>query len=208
MKIFIIGLPRSGRTTVAKAVVEAHGFEYIDAMSWVRSAFRVPKEGEHPHQYEDEYQQYLTARMMANPLFVSNNVSDIINSINNQKYVSVFNPPTFVIDGVSSPKDFAALFNYREDVIVFLNRTDNEHEYRDHENIGASVIRDYCFWMSAAGLLNKNRWLEYNFRIPGEPSDHVKVMGAQNSVFITKSIVRVISHLIVEIKEIVDAVSH
>jgi hypothetical protein len=106
----------------------------------------------------------------------------------------------FVIDGIISPKDFSALFDYREDTIVFLNRTDNDHEYRDHENIGISVIRDYCFWMSSAGVVNKTKWLEYNFKIPGEDSDFVKAMGAQNSVFIVKSIKKVISHLIERLK--------
>lgn len=188
MKIFIVGLPKSGRTTVSQAVVEAHGYEYIDAMSWVRSTFRDRKESEHPHQYEDEYQSYLTKRMMVNPWFISDHVYEMMK-------VSGKEDAVFVIDGIISPKDFTALFDYRQDIVVFLNRTDNEHEYRDHENIGTSVIRDYCFWMSAAGVLSKDRWLEYNFKIPGENSDFVKAMGAQNSVFIVKSISKVISHL-------------
>lgn len=188
MNIFIVGLPRSGRTTVAKAVAEAHGFDYIDAMSWVRSTFRDPNPGEHPHQYEDEYQQYLTRRMMVNPWFVTDHVDQMMKLKGYQDSVRV-------IDGIQSPRDFITLFDFRQDVIVFLNRTDNEHEFRDHENIGTSVIRDYCFWMSSAGLLTKDRWMEYNFRIPGEDSEHIKVMGAQNSVFIVRSIKRAISHL-------------
>ena len=199
MKIFIIGLPKSGRTTTAKALVEEHGYHYIDAVSWVRSTFRDPKPGEHPHQYEDEYQQYQAVRTMVNPWFVTEHIQEMMkvggdNSI-------------FVIDGILSPRDFVTLFDFKQDVVVFLNRADNNHDYRDHENIGTSVIRDYCFWMSAAGLVNKHRWLEYNFRIPGEDSDHIKAMGAQNSVFIVKSIKRVISHLKEKIKEIANGVS-
>jgi hypothetical protein len=56
--------------------------------------------------------------------------------------------------------------------------------------------------MSAAGVLNKDRWLEYNFKIPGEDSDFVKAMGAQNSVFIVKSINKVISHLIERLEKV------
>lgn len=115
--------------------------------------------------------------------------------------------PVFIIDGISSPKDFTYLFNYREDTVVFLNRTDNAGEYRDHENIGVSVIRDYCFWMAASGLIDKKRWLEYNFRIPGDDVDGIKEMGAQNSLFIVKSINKAISHLKDKIKEIANAVS-
>jgi hypothetical protein len=193
MKIFIVGLPKSGRTTVAKALVASHGWKYIDAMSWVRSTFREPKPEEHRQQYEDDYQQYLVKRMMVNPWFISDHVYEMMKIDENA---------VFVIDGIASPKDFTALFDYRQDIIVFLNRTDNEHEYRDHESIGTSVIRDYCFWMSAAGIISKDRWLEYNFRIPGEDSDHVKPMGAQNSVFIVKSIKKVMSHLIDRLKEL------
>lgn len=188
MKIFIVGLPKSGRTTVSKAVAEARGFEYIDAMSWVRSTFRKSKEDEHPQQYEDEYQQYLTKRMMVNPWFVSDHVQEMMK-------VSSKDKATFIIDGIASPKDFTNLFDYRQDIVVFLNRTDHDPEYRDHESIGVSVIRDYCFWMSAAGVLSRDRWLEYNFKIPGEESDFIKMMGAQNSVFICRSLNKVISHL-------------
>lgn len=188
MRIFIVGLPKSGRTTVSKAVADAHSFVYIDAMSWVRSTFREPKEGEHPQQHEDEYQQYLTKRMLVNPWFVSDHVHEMMKV--NGKEESVF-----VIDGIASPKDFTMLFDYRKDIVVFLNRTDHDPEHRDHESIGVSVIRDYCFWMSAAGVLTRDRWLEYNFKIPGEDNEYVKPMGAQNSVFICRSINRVITHL-------------
>lgn len=199
MKIFIVGLPKSGRTSVAKALANVHGWKYIDAMSWVRSTFRSPQDDEHPQQYEDEYQQYLTKRMLVNPDFVSDHVLEMIKISGNAD--------AFVIDGIASPRDFTKLFDYRQDVIIFLNRTDNDHESRDHERIGTSVIRDYCFWMSAAGLLGRERWLEYNFRVPGEDSNHIKTMGVQNSVFIVKSISRVILHVTDRLKEIVNAVS-
>jgi hypothetical protein len=198
MKIFIIGLPRSGRTTVAKAIVEEHGYQYIDAMSWIRSTFRKPEAGEHPHQHEDEYQRYLSIRTTINPQFVVEHIHDMMRAA-----VSANIPDVFVIDGISSPRDFVTLFDFKQDVVIFLNRTDNDNDYRDHENIGTSVIRDYCFWMSAAGLISKQRWLEYNFRIPGEKSDHIKAMGAQNSVFIVKSIEKAIAHLKETIKGIV-----
>ena len=195
MKIFIVGLSKSGRTTVSKAVAESHGWEYIDAMSWVRSTFRPIKEGEHYHQYEDDYQQYLTKRMMVNPWFVSDYICEMM-KLNGR------DDATYVIDGVASPKDFTTLFDFRQDIVVFLNRTDNDHEYREPDKIGISVMRDYCTWMGAAGLLSKDRWLEYNFRIPGEHSDHVKVMGAHNSVYIVKSINKAISHLTERVKEV------
>src|ERR1700676_2592433 len=158
MKIFLCGLPKSGRSTIAKALVAAHGYVYLDAMSWVRSTFRDINPKEHPYQFEDEYQQYLAKRMLTHPNFIVDNL---------EREIKVFGDRNaFVIDGISSPRDFMHMFDYRKDIIIFLNRVDNEHEYRDHENIGTSVIRDYCFWMSSAELIKKSQWLEYNFKIP------------------------------------------
>jgi len=199
MKIFIVGLPKSGRTMVAKAICEAENYNYMDATSWVKSDFRQPKEGELPHQFEDEYHQYLTKRMNINPNFIRDHLCEMMKMIESTEH-------HFVIDGVFSPPDFINLFDYREDVVVFLNRIDNDHDCQDHENIGNSVIRDYCFWMSSAGVIARKRWLEYNFRIQGEDSDAIKTMGVQNSVFIVKSINKVMSHLNEQIKEITNAI--
>src|SRR5271155_5522130 len=85
------------------------------------------------------------------------------------------------------------MFEYRQVVVIFLNRTDIEAEFKDHENIGISVMRDYCFWMASAGLLLKHRWLEFNFKIPGVEGDFVKELGSKNSVFIVRGIDRVLA---------------
>lgn len=200
MNIFIIGLPNSGRTTAAKALVESGSYLYIDAVSWIRKTFRPINSSEHELEYEDEYHNYVNQMLSINPRVVSENIrlmmhiGDIDNKVER----------IFVIDGILSPQDFINLFDYRKDIVVFLNRIDNESDSKDHENIGMSVIRDYCFWMSSAGLIKKNHWLEYNFRINDDNSDFVKAMGARNSVFIVKSIKRVISHLTEKVKELTD----
>lgn len=191
MKIFIVGMPQSGRTTVSKALCEDGKRQYIDAVSWVRSTFRTPHDGEKPSQYEDEYHHWFTNRLKLNDGLITDNVMDTINAYDTKANEKL----DFVIDGIFSPRDLVQMFNYNEDVIVFLNRTNNSSEYKDYENIGVSVMRDYCFWLSSANLLPKTRWFEYNFAIPGENSDQIKCLGHKNSVFIAKSISRVISHL-------------
>lgn len=195
MKIFIIGLPKSGRTTMAKALSEKEGSHYIDASSWVKHTFRDIKDNEPAPTYQDEFHSYLSDRLKINPdLYVDNVKQSIQSSLLKAPISSLYEEQTFIIDGLNSPHDLVKLFNYNEDYMVFVNRTDNDAEYRDHESIGVSVIRDYCYWMSSAGLLPKSRWIEYNFKMPGEESDHVKILGSKNSVFIVKSINRAISH--------------
>ena len=202
MKIFIIGIPYSGRTTVAKAVLQDEKHQYIDASSWVKNTFRDQEPGEHIQKYLESYHEYLTKRIQANPLFAVNNVLDTMAAYNN---INVF-----IIDGINNPKDFIHLFDVNKDIVVFLNRTDNSEEFKDSESIAVSVIRDYCYWMSTAGLLSKDRWLEYNFKIPGEGSEVnlIKKMGTKNSVFISRSINNTITHLKKSLKELINPQDH
>jgi hypothetical protein len=191
MKVFIIGLPNSGRTTVAKALAQKEGAHYIDAFSWLEATFRQPDKDEPEQKFQDEYFQYLSERLKHNPnMFVDN-----VNGCMNAAPFAASSNPTFIIDGLHSPRDIVHLFNYNEDYMIFLNRTDNDTEYKDQESIGVSVIRDYCYWMSSANLLTKDHWLEFNYKIPGEESEFVKVLGSKNTVLIVRSINKAISIL-------------
>lgn len=187
MKIFVVGMPQSGRTTVAKAISKLDGYRYLNAVSWVRSSFRSQLPGETASQYDEEYHIWLINRMKIKPSLFTETVTDAIKAYGYDY--------TYVIDGIFSPKDFIELFDANKDMVIFLNRNGNPGEYKDYENIGVSVTRDFCFWLSSAGLLEKHKWLEYNFSIPGDDSDKVKSLGHKNSVFIVRSIDRAISHI-------------
>lgn len=187
MKIFIVGLPKSGRTTFSKELADELGFVYVDVTSWVKSTYRDKDEKESDSIYQDSYHEYVADRLKKDPLLFYRNVIDVI---------SFYPERNFIIDGCLSPKDFSALFDYNKDVIIFLNRTDNDSDYKDHENIGVSVIRDYCYWMSSANLVSKKQWIEYNFKIPGDDNDFIRSLGSKNSVFIVRSLKKAISHMI------------
>lgn len=196
MKIFIVGMPQSCRTTVAKALCKADYYVHVDAFSWIRSTFREQKPSERPQQYEDEFHNWFTNRLKINPRLIADTVNNVIDAYGEEAHGL-----TFVIDGIQSPKDFAELFDYNKDMVVFLNRTANQADFKDYQNVGVSVMRDYCFWLSSADLLPKERWLEYNFSVPGEDSDWVKPLLHKNSVYLVKSINKVISHLKEKLKE-------
>ena len=193
MKVFILGFPKSGKTTIAKHISSLDEFVYIDASSWIKLTFRNKFQDEKDESYHEQYHHFLAARTKAAPLFCVNNVLDIIKTTGKHK---------FIIDGIFSPKDLVHLFDVNEDIIVFLNRTDNDESFKDSDNIAVSVMRDYCYWLSSAGLLEKKRWIEYNFKIPGEKSDIIKELGSKNTVFIAKSIDKVMSHLKELIKKV------
>lgn len=186
MKVFIIGLPESGRTTVAKALHPQ--FVYVDATSWLRESFRAPKPGEHPEHYHDAYHYWYLNRLKEKRNLIIDHVQATISAYESDN--------NWAIDGVNSPHDFPALFNPDEDFVVFLNRNDNQDiRVKDYETIGVSVIRDYCFWLASGGLLPRERWHEYNFKMQGSTPERFKATGSKNSVFIVGSIEKVISHL-------------
>jgi hypothetical protein len=193
MNVFIVGLPSSGRTTVSKKLCSELEYEYADATSWAKNTFRVQKEGEHIQQFQDEYHHYLTHRMKINPDIFVNNVYETMQS---------YPGSNFVIDGVNSPRDLSFLFDYNKDLIVFLNRTDAEPEFKDYENVGLTVMRDYCYWLSSAALLPKERWLEFNFKIPGENLESFKQLGSKNTLFIVKNINKVSSIIVDKVNEL------
>jgi adenylate kinase family enzyme len=196
MKIFLIGMPQSGRTTVAKALCQTENYIHVESLSWIRETFREIKPSERPQQYEDEFHNWFTNRLKINPKLITEQISNTIDA-----YGKDDNDYIFVIDGLQSPRDFSELFDYNKDMVIFLNRTANQADFKDYQNVGVSVMRDYCFWLSSADLLPKERWLEYNFSIPGEDSDWVKPLLHKNSVYLVKSINKVISHLKEKLKE-------
>ena len=189
MKIFIVGMPQSGRTTVAKAICQAEKHCYIDAQSWVKSLFREKKDDERAEHYDDEYHNWFVNRLKFNPSLITDILKENINAYGSEDEF------TFVIDGLESPKDLITMFDYNKDIIVFLNRINNESEFKDHQSIGLSVMRDFCFWFASADRLPRERGIEYNFTLPGDDSTSVKSLGQKNSVYIARSFNRVISHL-------------
>jgi adenylate kinase family enzyme len=185
MNIFILGLPKSGRTTLANEIVKNGEFLYIDTSSWIKSSFRIKRDDESQDLYDEDYYQFYINKIKVDSELSYRNTQNIIDICDKYK---------IVIDNLIGPKDFIQLFDYNKDIVIFLNRIDYSAEYKDFQSIGLSVMRDYCYWLAAAGLLPKSNWIEYNFRIPGEDDDHIKILGNKNSVYLVKSLNKVISH--------------
>jgi hypothetical protein len=185
MKIFIIGLPGSEHSKIAKALSNNINYLYFNVESWFKNDFINPLE---EFISREEYNETLLDKLSLEPDYVSHNISKIINTGGSPL-------GDWVIDGISTPRNLIQLFDYRKDIIIFLNRIDNETDLEDFEKIGISVMRDYCFWLSSAGFLSKEKWLEYNYKIPGEDSEAIKKLGSKNTVFIVKSLDKVIAHL-------------
>lgn len=187
MNTFIIGLNKSGRSTLAQELSKEFGHLHI-AADWFKGEFRPPNEKELEQHYLDDYAQYLTQRRKNRP-------EEVVEAVRDQMVGES------IVDGIQSPMDFIELFDYNRDFIVFLNRVDAPIS-REHESIGVSVIRDYCFWLASAGLIEKKRWHEFNFKIPGEKSDFIKELGSKNRIFLTNNLDRVVESVKGSVREL------
>lgn len=188
MKIIIIGLPKSGRTTVAKALSHQPSSHCISGFEWIKGTFRNQGAIETNEDYEKELHLFVKDRLKIKPYLFVDNIYDVMDASHIEKYEK------FIIDGLNSPRDFINLFDYNNDVIIFLNRTDTPDFIESYDQLAINVIRDYCLWLGTMDLLPKERWLEFNFSIPGDSqSDFSKKLGQKNTVIITKSIDKTIA---------------
>jgi len=186
MKIFITGLAKTGRTTIANTLASIEGNHYISAMDWIRAGFRPRAKGEDHLDYERSLADYVSERLKLNYTLVSDNIESIIKSCPSKNYI---------IDGLVTPQDFIKLFNPTEDIRIVLNRLDNDVDATEQDSIADIAIRDYCSWLSAMNLITKDNWIEYNFRSSGKSGGTIKKMGSRNTVFIVSSLEDVIKHV-------------
>lgn len=189
MKVFIMGLPGSGKTTVSKSICENLGAVHLDPASWMKYIFRNQDKKETNQEYIDLYFEDLNKKLINDVDLVSRLITDII------KAHPAVNDNPIVIDGLSSPRDFIQLFDYSKDLVVFLNRIDNEAEYRNVQNISISVMKDYCLWLASSNLLNKEKWIEVNFQMDDD-KDYIKCLSRKNTLIMVRNIKSVIATLI------------
>lgn len=187
MKIFVLGLSNSKKTDFCKALYDECNLDinYIHMTDWVKSTFRAIKPNESEQDYELDFIKYLLFRLNINSNLLLNNALDILKV--NEKNISI-------IEGFFSPKDFISLFDYKNDIVVFLNRVDNTKSFSPEEYLSFGIIKDYCYWLSLNNLLPKDKWIEYNFKIPGEIIDSPKILVNKNTICLARSLETAIVH--------------
>lgn len=187
MKIFVVGLSNSKKTEFCKSLYNECNLNmnYIHMTDWVKSTFRTIKPNESDQDYELEFIKYLLIRLNINENLLLNNAIDILKL--NNKDISI-------IEGFFSPKDFIYLFDCKKDIVVFLNRIDNEKSFSPEESLSFGIIKDYCYWLSLNNLLPKDKWIEYNFKVPGEIIDSPRTLINKNTVCLAKSLETAINH--------------
>ena len=93
MKIFFLGIPQSGRSSVAFSLAESNINDcgIIDALHGSDFSFRKQFPKEHTQKFQDEYQQALSLKTKESPNHCIDNVLDLINIYSDKKYILIDN---------------------------------------------------------------------------------------------------------------------
>ncbi len=185
MKIFVIGTNNSGKTKFCQEIVNKNPeFIYYSYNQLLKNSFGHRFKNEPADDFLKSFEKYSFNILFDNPKYLEYNYYN----------ENLFN--NVVIDDIFSPTDFIKLFDYKNDIVVFLNRTDISEEtlYSEQETVFVNLCRDYCFWLATVEMLNKKNWQEYNFKMTAPNNGFLKVVGIKNTLNLTSNLEAAIDH--------------
>ena len=153
MNIFVLGLTKTGKTTIAGRVAKKLSYELVSGSTWVKSRY-VPPPGVvvGSPDYLRDITNYSCSQLASNP----NVCVDYIHAHH------CVEEGFLVIEGLRNPRDFTLLFRPDEDLLILLNYPNNPIVPSDFERHGVRVIRDTVEWMTSTGILDPSRVLKIN----------------------------------------------
>lgn len=144
MKIFVLGISRSGKTTLAKGIAEELKLPHISSSGWVRTHFAEGAPISDMTAYSQEQ--------------LEKNPSACLDYLQANYDLSI----PCVIEGIRNPFDFIHLFDPREDLVILLDYVKNLTEATLFES-GLEVIDRYVKWLEINQLIRSNRRLKLTF---------------------------------------------
>lgn len=168
MKIFIIGISKTGKSTISKYLSEKYNVEHIQASASIRNTFQYKEENYNTQQeFIEAITKYSIKLNQKEPYFISNY---IINNYNLKKDV--------IIEGIRNPNNFFSLFDITKDKVIILDYLNNEINKTTFEK-GIDVIKEYLKWNIEHNIIDSNRvqFLEYH------NYDEIKEMLNEKSLF-------------------------
>lgn len=153
MKIFIIGISQTGKSTLSKYLSDKYYLEHIQTSKSIRNTFQYKEEDFNSKQsFIEAITDYSIKINQKEPYFNSNY---IINNYDLKKDV--------IIEGIRNPNNFFSLFDIIKDKVIILKYLNNQIKPTSFEK-GIDVIENYLNWNLELNIINKNRIqiLEYN----------------------------------------------
>ena len=140
-KLFVLGSSGAAKTPIARMLAEALGIAHVGASAWVRRAFPPVIYPASRQEQVEAMTRFSIERLRENP----------------RACLDVAGPEMLVpcvVEGMRNPFDFVHAFDWRTDLVVFVERIDNTLVKTAFEG-GLDVIRDYLVWLDAAGIASQ-----------------------------------------------------
>lgn len=146
MKIFIIGISKTGKSTLSTYLSNKYNLEHIKSSLSIRNSFEY-KESDFNNKQDfinaiTEYSIELNQKV---PNFISTYIKNNYDLTKN-----------VIIEGIRNPNNFFDLFNINEDKVIFLDYLNNEVKQTKFEN-GIDVIKHYLNWNLELNIIPQNR---------------------------------------------------
>lgn len=133
MNVFVIGSSGSGKSTLAKKLVERYGFNHVKPSAGLRAS-NPQRDDETTRDYVQRITDVAIAKLQADPnYFIDYMRGQAANNAN-------------IYDGVRNPRDFVALFNPAEDLVVHVT-SDDARDLTTFEHSGIAAIVCVANWM-------------------------------------------------------------
>lgn len=153
MKIFIIGISKTGKSTLSTYLSNKYNLEHIQSSLSIRNSFEY-KESDFNNKQEfiEAITQYSIELNQKVPNFISTYIKNNYDLTKN-----------VIIEGIRNPNNFFDLFNINEDKVIFLDYLNNEVKQTKFED-GIDVIKNYLNWNLELNIIPQNRiqYLIYN----------------------------------------------
>lgn len=146
MKIFIIGISKTGKSTLSIYLSNKYNLEHIQSSLSIRNSFEY-KESDFNNKQDfiNAITQYSIELNQKVPNFISTYIKNNYDLTKN-----------IIIEGIRNPNNFFDLFNINEDKVIFLDYLNNEVKQTKFEN-GINIIKDYLNWNLELNIIQKNR---------------------------------------------------
>lgn len=146
MKIFVIGVSQTGKSTLSKYLCEKYQMKHIQSSVMVRETFsKKESDFKNKQDFIDAITEYSILLNRRNP----NAVSDYI-----QEHYFLEN---VIIEGIRNPNNFHKLFDIKKDKVILLDYTKNSIIKTDFES-GIDVIDNYLNWNLKMKIITENNY--------------------------------------------------
>ena len=147
MNIFLIGSSGTGKTPIATKIANYLGIKHVKASEYFRLGFSG--EFDSRDYFNQKITEYSKHELSKNPRVNIEYLQDKINI-------------PCVIESIRNPIEFTNLFDFKNDLVIYLNYSENKLLKTGFEK-GIQLIENVCLWSIENKIMKEEQFVKVNF---------------------------------------------